>query len=165
MTWKPGRHGRADRMIAKHEVARERRIARRSGAAAASPQDALLRAAKNGEFEALVAKARPAQPIKMVMPEEREAELRAAGQWPEDKPRPEPKAEPPAEETPPAPEPGMPTEPTPGMLWAEEHIRWRPRGPSDLRARHEPGQCLVEYDPIEYFYAEQAELDDEDDEW
>src|SRR6478752_3061215 len=142
MTWKPCRTGRGERLIAKHEAARERRIARRTGAAAASAQDGLLRAAKNGPFEALVAQARPAQPIKMVTPEEREAELRAAGQWPEDKPRPEPNAEPPA-----------------GMLWAEEHIRWRPRGPSDLRSRHEPGQCLVEYDPIEYFY---AELDEED---
>ena len=131
---------------------------------ATTPQQKLVRAAESGRFETIVAAAQPAEPPKMVTPEEREAELRAAGQWPEDKPRPEPKAEPPVEETPPAPEPGMPTEPTPGMLWAEERIRWRPRGPSDLRSRHEPGQCLVEYDPIEYFYAELDEEDD-DNEW
>ena len=165
MAWKPRLTARADRAGEKRKAARQRRIARRTGATAASPQEGLLRAAEAGKLEALIGQAQPTEPVVMVTPEEREAELRAAGKWPEDKPTPSPPAEPPAEAAPPAPEPGMPTEPTPGMLWTEEHIRWRPRGPSDLRARHEPGQCLVEYDPIEYFYAEQAELDDEDDQW
>ena len=48
---------------------------------APTPQDGLLQAAQNGPFETLVAEAQPAQPIAMVTPEEREAELRATGQW------------------------------------------------------------------------------------
>ena len=38
-----------------------------------------MRAAENGRFEAIVAAAQPAEPPKMVTPEEREAELRATG--------------------------------------------------------------------------------------
>ena len=162
MAWKPRLTARTDRVREKRQAARQRRIARRAGATAASAHEGLLRAAEAGQLEALIGRAQPAEPPKMVTPEEREAELRATGKWPEDKPTPAPTAEPPAEAAPPAPEPGMPTEPTPGMLWAEERIRWRPRGPSDLRSRHEPGQCLVEYDPVEYFYAELDEEDEDD---
>ena len=44
---------------------------------AATPQQKLVRAAETGRFEAIVAAAQPAEPPKMVTPEEREAELRA----------------------------------------------------------------------------------------
>jgi hypothetical protein len=80
-----------------------------------------------------------------VTPEEREAELRATGKWPEDKPTPPPPAEPPAEAAPPAPEPGMPTEATPGMKWAEENLKKRSRGSGGHRPTHNPYRCLTEY--------------------
>ena len=59
----------------------------RVAAEASTPQEQLLQAAKNGQFEALVRAARPAEPVVMITPEEREAELRAAGRWPTDKPQ------------------------------------------------------------------------------
>jgi len=114
----------------------------------ATPQEKLVRAAETGRFEAIVAAAQPAEPPKMVTPEEREAERRAAGQWPEDKPAPPPHTEPLAEAAPPAPEPGMPTEPTAGMVWAEEHLRRRPRGSGNRRPTHNPYRCLTEYDVL-----------------
>src|SRR5689334_391715 len=117
---------------------------------AATPQEKLVRAAETGQFEAIVAKAQPAEPPKMVTPEEREAELRAKGEWP-DAPQPQPEAgtAPPAlEPESPAPEPGMPTEPTAGMKWAEEHLIRRPRGARDVRPRIPYGRCLTEYDVL-----------------
>ena len=99
---------------------------------ATTPQQKLVRAAETGRFEAIVAAAQPAEPPKMVTPEEREAELRAAGKAVEDTPKPKPKRKPRKKK--PALEPGMPTEPTPGMQWAEEHLRRRPRG---SRADHD----------------------------
>src|SRR5258708_1662475 len=51
-----------------------------------TPYQKLLRAAENGPFEALVRKARPAKPLVMVTPQEREAGLRASGRWPAEKP-------------------------------------------------------------------------------
>jgi hypothetical protein len=57
-------------------------VARRGGAgfaaAAATPSERLLRLAEQGQYEALVAQARPVQQPSMVTPEEREAALRAA---------------------------------------------------------------------------------------
>jgi hypothetical protein len=113
----------------------------------ATTQQRLVRAAETGRFEAIVAAAQPAEPPKMVTPEEREAELQRTGQGP-DAPKPKPEAETAPPEAPAAPEPGMPTEPTPGMLWAEEKIRWRPRGSGDRRPTHNPYRCLTEYDPL-----------------
>lgn len=114
----------------------------------ATPQQNLVRAAETGRLEAIVAAAQPAEPPKMVTPEEREAELRAAGQWPsEQKPEP-PAPDAPAEPEPRAPEPGMPTEPTSGMLWAEANLRRRPRGPGGHGSTHNPYRCLTEYDPL-----------------
>ena len=116
---------------------------------ATTPQQKLVRAAENGRFETIVAAAQPAEPPKMVSPEEREAELRATGQWPAAQ-KPEPAAPPDAAAEPeaPAPEPGMPTEPTPGMKWAEEHLKKRPRGSGVRRPTHNPYRCLTEYDPL-----------------
>ena len=113
----------------------------------ATPQEKLVRAAETGRFEAIVAAAQPAEPPKMVTPEEREAELRATGQWPAEQ-KPQPAATPDAAAEPPAPEPGMPTEPTAGMKWAEEHLRRRPRGSGKRRPTHNPYRCLTEYDPL-----------------
>jgi hypothetical protein len=148
MVWKPRLNARADRAGEKRQAARERRIARRTGATAASPQEGLLRAAQAGKLEVLISEAQPAEPIVMVTPEEREAELRAKGQWPEDKPPAAAPAEPIAEEAAPAPEPGMPTEPTAGMKWAEEKLVRHPRGSGGYRPTHDPYQCLTEYDVI-----------------
>ena len=116
---------------------------------ATTPQQKLVRAAENGRFETIVAAAQPAEPPKMVSPEEREAELRATGQWPAAQ-KPEPAAPPDAAAEPeaPAPEPGMPTEPTPGMAWAEEHLRRHPHGSGNRRPAHNPYRCLTEYDPL-----------------
>ena len=131
---------------------RARRNAARKPEDAATPQQKLVRAAESGRFETIVAAAQPAEPPKMVSPEEREAELRAAGRWPgEQKPKSEAETvtpDAPVEPEPPAPEPGMPTEPTPGMAWAEENIRWRPRGSGIRRSTHNPYRCLTEYDVL-----------------
>ena len=116
---------------------------------ATTPQQKLVRAAESGRFEKIVAAAQPAEPPKMVSPEEREAELRATGQWPAAQ-KPEPAAPPDAAAEPeaPAPEPGMPTEPTPGMAWAEENLSRRPPGSGNRRPAHNPYRCLTEYDPL-----------------
>ena len=148
MAWRPRLTARTDRARAKRKAARQRRIARGTGATTASAQEGLLRAAEAGKLEALISQAQPAEPVVMVTPEEREAELRAAGKWPEDKPMPQPQAEPPAEAAPPAPEPGMPTEPTAGMKWAEENLKKRPRGSGGHRPTHNPYRCLTEYDAL-----------------
>jgi hypothetical protein len=128
----------------------DRERARREAAAhtsdKATPQQKLVRAAETGRFEAIVAAAQPAEPPKMVTPEEREAELLAEGKAVEDKPKRKPKARPRKKK--PALEPGMPTEPTPGMQWAEENIRWRPRGSGDRHPTHNPYRCKTEYDVL-----------------
>ena len=148
MAWRPRLTARTDRAREKRKAARQRRIARGTGATAASPQEGLLRAAEAGKLEALISQAQPAEPVVMVTPEEREAELRAAGKWPEDKPTPSPPAEPPAEAAPPAPEPGMPTEPTAGMKWAEENLRRLSRRSGNRRPTHNPYRCLTEYNVL-----------------
>jgi len=116
---------------------------------ATTPQQKLVRAAETGRLEAIVAAAQPAEPTKMVTPEEREAELRATGQWPAAQ-KPEPAAPPDAAAEPeaPAPEPGMPTEPTPGMKWAEEKLVRHPRGSGGHHPTHNPYRCLTEYDVL-----------------
>jgi hypothetical protein len=124
-----------------------KRKARRAAAqtprtAAATPQERLLQAAQNGQFEALVAEARPEQPLAMVTPEEREAELRRTGRLQDE---PKAKEEPPEKPEPP-PEPER--EPTPNEQYIAEHCRWHPRGPSDYRETHRVGRCLTEYDPL-----------------
>jgi hypothetical protein len=108
---------------------------------AATPHERLVRAAKGGRAEALVRKASLAQPVAMVTPEEREAELRASGQWPADKrePTPAPEPEPPAE-----PE----REPTPNEQYIAEHCHWRRRGPEDSYSTHREGQYITEYDVL-----------------
>ena len=146
MANRPHLTARAEREGERRKAAHQRRIARRTGGTAATTMERLVRAAETGRFEAIVAAAQPAEPPKMVTPEEREAALRAAGQWPEEKPAPPPHAAPPAEAAPPAPEPGQPTEPTPGMVWAEEHLTRRPRGSGRRRPTHNPYRCLTEYD-------------------
>jgi hypothetical protein len=127
------------------EARYDRERARRNAACkpddAATPQQKLVRAAESGRFEAIVAAAQPAEPPKMVTPEEREAELRRTGQWP-DKPKIKRKA---------APKPG-PKEPkrplTPNEAYIDEHCRWRARGPSDYREHVPYGRCRTEYDPL-----------------
>jgi hypothetical protein len=113
-------------------------------ATATTPGDGLLRAAESGQYEALVARARLAQPIAMVTPEEREAELRAQGKWTADKPKRKPKPRRKAEPKPPE------RELTPNEQYIAEHCQWRERGPNDYppRPQHRVGQCLTEYDPL-----------------
>src|SRR5204863_9772589 len=107
--------------------------------AAATPLDRLLWAAQNGQFEALVHQARPERPVATVTPEEREAELRAAGRWPADKP--DPQAVPPETEPP-------PRELTPNEQYIAEHCHSRKRRPADTPRRHREYQCLTEYDVL-----------------
>ncbi len=110
---------------------------------ALTPYQKLLRAAERGQFEALVRKARPKRPLAMVTPQEREAELRAAGRWPIDRPVPRPAPQPaPAAVEPPPPEL------TPNEQYLAEHCRWRPRGPHDDTYRHARRECLTDYDPL-----------------
>jgi len=139
----------SERMIQAHlDREQARRNAARKRDDATTPQEKLVRAAENGRFETIVAAAQPAEPTKMVTPEEREAELRATGQWPaEQKPKSEAEATPDAPAEPEPTAPGMPTEPTPGMAWAEEHMR-RPRGSGVRRPAHNPYRCVTEYDPL-----------------
>ena len=108
-----------------------------------TPYQKLLGSAGKGQFESLVRKARPTEPAAMVTPEEREAELRAAGQWPDDKPAPKPA---PKTQRPPAePERAL----SPNEQYIEEKCDWRHRGPNDYpRPTHAYGQCLTDYDPI-----------------
>jgi hypothetical protein len=162
MTWRrPRLNARADRKLEKRDAARRRQTAQPTEPAS-TPQDGLLRAVETGTYEALVAKARPVQPIAMVTPEEREAERRAAGKAVEDKPKRKPKARPRKKKL--ALEPGMPTEPTPGMLWAEEHTHWGRRG-LNRTPNHPVGRCLTEYDPLTGALIGDGYRTAEDDEW
>ena len=139
----------------------ERRAAASTTGEASTPYRKLLRAAESGRFEALVRKARPAEPLAMVTPQEREAELRASGCWPSDEPastspvtrgRPgggelhaRPAAHPHLD--PPPSEGGGSDEMTPNEQYLAEHCRWRRRGPHD-HAYREPRSCLTDYDPL-----------------
>src|SRR5207302_645979 len=64
------------RELAAHEA---KAAAKTAAGEALTPYEKLLRAAENGEFEALVRQSRPAEPPAMITPQEREAELRAQG--------------------------------------------------------------------------------------
>jgi hypothetical protein len=111
----------------------------------ATPQQKLVRAAETGRLEAIVAAAQPAEPPKMVTPEEREAELRRAGQGTDTSPD-KAKAKRKAAPKPKPKEPAPP--PTPNEAYVAEHTRWRRRGPNDHRERVPYGRCLTEYDPL-----------------
>jgi hypothetical protein len=128
----------------------KREVARRQAAAhkpqdAGTPQQNLVRAAETGGFEAIVAAAQPAEPPKMVTPEEREAELHAKGQWP-DKGHDKPKARRKAEKKAKPKEPKPPL--TPQQQFIDENCRWTQRGPDDYRERVPYGRCMTEYDPL-----------------
>jgi hypothetical protein len=143
----------------------DRERARREAAAgkpedAATPQQKLVRAAETGRFEAIVAAAQPAEPPKMVTPEEREAELRRAGKGP-DKPKAKRKPAP-------KPEPKEPKRPpTPNEAYVDEHCQWRARGPNDYRETHRVGRSKTEYDPLsgEVEGDGYADYDEEGDAW
>jgi len=124
--------------VARH---RKRRSAAPKPDVAATPHDRLVWAAQNGQFETLVDEARPAEPLAMVTPEEREAELRAAGRWPADKPKPVPAP-------PSAPEAEPERELTPNEQYIAEHCRWTPRRRSSPPRHHREGRCLTEYNPL-----------------
>ena len=122
-------------------------------AAAATPSERLLRLAEQGQYEALVAQARPVQQPSMVTPEEREAALRAAAAVPASQPAPPAAAKPPAERE--APPPPPPVELSPGELYAMEKCHWRPRERISLTRRLRPGRTsslpdttTSEYSPI-----------------
>lgn len=141
------------------EVARREAFVRPSQDAA-TPQENLVRAAETGGFEALVAAAQPAEPPKMVTPEEREAERRAKGEGPAEKPKPK-------RERKPKPKPKEPKrELTPNEKFIDENCRWVARGPSDYRERVPYGRCLTEYDPLTgEIIGDGYAHDEEDDEW
>ena len=113
---------------------------------ATTPQQKLVRAAENGRFETIVAAAQPAEPPKMVSPEEREAELRAAGKWTADKPKSKSKPKARRKAEPKEPE----RELTPNEQYIAEHCQWRERGPNDYPKKqpHQLYRCLTEYDPL-----------------
>jgi len=140
-----------------------RETARRKAAAAkpadaTTPQQKLVRAAETGRFETIVAAAQPAEPPKMVTPEEREAELRAKGQGPSSpspvkrgrqgggKPKARPEASPHLD--PPPSDGGGGRELTPNEQYIAEHCQWRRRGPNDYREHVPYGRCKTEYDPL-----------------
>ena len=142
----------------------ERERKQREGSAAdkredATPQQNLVRAAETGQFEAIVAKAQPAEPPKMVTPEEREAERARA-----DKAATKPKARRKAEKK---PEPKAPKPPpTPQQQFIDENCKWTQRGPDDYRERVPYGRCLTEYDPLTGAIIGDGSLhDEEDDQW
>ena len=109
-----------------------------------SPHARLLRAARTGRFEAVVAEAHPAEPVRMVTPEEREQALREAGQWPAEKAASPPETAP---EEMPAPEPTR--ELTPNEAYIAEHCRWVPVHERDHRwTKSTYGRVMTEYDPL-----------------
>ena len=146
----------SERTIATHfERERARREAfTRQPDDPATPQQKLVRAAETGGFEAIVAKAAPTEPPKMVTPEEREAELRRTsstfpvqrgrqgGGKQQDVTVASPHLDPPPSDG------GGGQELTPNEQYIAEHCRWRKRGPNDYRARVPYGRCLTEYDPL-----------------
>lgn len=123
----------------------DRERARRDAASqpddAATPQQKLVRAAETGRFAAIVAAAQPAEPPKMVTPEEREAELRTDGKWPD-----KPKAKRKAAAKPKAKKPARPL--TPNEQYIDEHCQWRERRPGDWREPVPYGRCKTEYDVL-----------------
>ncbi len=57
--------------------------------------------------------------------------------------------------------------PKPEKQWWQERAQWRHRSPAeeaDLRRGHPLNQCLVDYDPIEWFKAEREGRDYDPDE-
>jgi hypothetical protein len=123
----------------RRERAAEEEAAAATDEAGSTPYQKLLRAAESGQFEALVRQARPAKPLAMVTPQEREAALRTQPE-PKQAPRPAPQPLPAAKTSPP--------DPTPNEQYLAEHCRWRGRGPRDDTHRRPPRECLTEYDPL-----------------
>jgi hypothetical protein len=154
-----------DRIIdARLERERVKRAAAAGKTDKATPQQKLVRAAETGGFETIVAAAQPAEPTKMVTPEEREAELHRTGKWP-DKPKVKRKAA--AKPEPKEPERPLTPPMTPGEAYIAEHCQWRARGPGDYRERVPYGRCLTEYDPLtgELIGDGYDHSFEEDDEW
>ena len=151
-----------DRIIdARFERERAKRAAAaaRQTADAATPEQNLVRAAETGRFESIVAAAQPAEPPKMVTPEEREAELRRTGKW-----QSEPKAKRKAAAKPKPKEPKRAL--TPNEQFIDENCQWRARGPGDYRQRVPYGRCLTEYDPLTgEIIGDGYDHGEEDDEW
>jgi hypothetical protein len=149
------------RLWARVDLERERvegeAVAATTDDSASTPYQKLVRAAERGQFEALVREVRPAEPVAMVTPEEREAALRAAGRWPADKSEPPPAP-------PPAPEPEPPRELTPNEQYIAEHCQWRKRPPAPRNPRE--GQYMTEYNVLtgEIIGDGYIHYDDEDDE-
>jgi hypothetical protein len=111
----------------------------------------LLWAAGHGEYETVVELAAEGHQPKMVTPEEREAALRSAGQWPTEDAAPSPQA---VSDSPPAAaaEPGTPMAKTPGQLYADEKCQWRLRTAADDAEDADPFagyRIEVDYDPLE----------------
>jgi hypothetical protein len=139
----------------------DRRALSTDTASPATPQDRLLRAARDGRFAALVARARPAQPVAMITPEEREAGLRP--DKPEPEPKPEAEAVPAVEERKPEPV----RELTPSEQYIAEHCRWVPVHEREHRRTNSTyGRLMTEYDPLTGEIIGDGYIhDDEDDEW
>lgn len=138
MTTRPRIRGRLKRETAAREAAA---AAPGEDADVSTPYGRLLRAAERGQFESVVREARPEQPLAMVTPEEREADLRASGGAivPEREP-------PPDAPIPPDP---PPPELSPSEQYQLEHCWWRKRTPAHL----------LDFDDAD------AEEEEDDDEW
>jgi hypothetical protein len=138
MSWRPHLTARFERKCA------QRRAAAPTTGEALTPYEKLLRAAERGQFEALVRKARPADPPAMVTPQQREADLRASGRWPDSKQRSKPAPPKPVPQPAPIADP-PPRELTPNEQYLAEHVSW---GASRGYRREPPRECLTDYDPL-----------------
>lgn len=146
MTWRKKMTAFVERDLAEAEAK-----AAQPGAdtAALTSHQELQRAADSGQFEALVRKARLAQPVAMVTPQEREAELRASGRWPAEGPDSKQAPGPvPQPEPEPEPGPGSPDSP-----YVREHCHWRPPDSYDEHDYRPPprGVLISDYDPLAEF--------------
>ena len=119
--------------------------ARTAALEARETADKAVRAAEEAERLAEEARLRPPPVENPDAPGSGAAAELTAGAEPERPP-------PPAPEPEPAPEPKQ---------WWEERAHWRRRSPleeQDARRGRPMYRCLVDYDPIEYFFKEQEEL-------
>ena len=150
MTWRKQMTARFE-----HKRAELETPATPADAAGSTAYEKLLRAAESGQFETLVGKARPAQPVAMVTADEREAELGARGGRPAEAPDPQ-------QGTRPALEPARADEPMhepiQGPIQGPIHgppspsgqympVFWRPRGSYDERDSRPTGRVIHDYDP------------------
>lgn len=127
-------------------------LAERPGSAAAQINARATREAADKAAHAAEQAERLAEEAKRRPPPAENPEAPGSGAAPE-QPKPKPQAQAPV------PKPAPESKPEPKQWW-EERARWRKRSPAeeeDFRRGRPLYRCLVEYDPIERFRAEQEE--------